>query len=310
MCVREPHQAHDAVVRFVAQEACAKGGGEDCAQWQAPSTELAVNDIMAPFAHLVGLHAVRKIVEEVCAHAVVRKWRRAAQLQDGGTVQNMIFSGRPGTGKTSVARALADAYRRLGVLSQGQLVEVERADLVGEYVGHTAQKTRQLLARAHGGILFVDEAYALAHGGERDFGREALTTLVKGVEEGSADRIVILAGYTREMESLLQLNPGLRSRFPIQLTFADYTLAELGQIALAMLRERDYVLEGCARDVLLQRLRTLALQPDFANGRTVRNLLEGAIRRHALRVSRLCSPTRSELMTITVRDVLEARCSS
>lgn len=265
---------------------------------------------MSSFGHLVGLQTVRRTVEEVCAHAVVRKWRREAQLRDGATVQNMIFSGRPGTGKTSVARALADVYRKLGVLSQGHLVEVERADLVGEYVGHTAQKTRQLLEQAHGGILFVDEAYALAHGGERDFGREALTTLVKGVEEGSGDRVVILAGYTQEMQCLLQMNPGLRSRFPIQLAFADYTLSELGQIALAMVRDRDYVLEPGARDLLLQRLRALALQHDFANGRTVRNLVEAAIRRHALRVSRLFAPTRSELMTITVRDVLEARCSA
>ncbi|GJM69287.1 hypothetical protein HMSSN036_15030 [Paenibacillus macerans] len=145
--------------------------------------------------------------------------RSEAGLLSGPQVYHMIFKGNPGTGKTTVARIVAKMFQRMGVLSKGHLIEVERADLVGEYIGHTAQKTRDLVKKALGGILFIDEAYSLARGGEKDFGKEAIDTLVKAMEDQKNQFILILAGYSDEMDFFLSTNPGLPSRFPIQMDF-------------------------------------------------------------------------------------------
>ena len=152
----------------------------------------------------------------------------------------MVFSGNPGTGKTTVARIMSRLLKEMGILSKGHLVEVERADLVGEYIGHTAQKTREHVKRALGGILFIDEAYSLARGGEKDFGKEAIDTLVKSMEDHREEFVLILAGYSLEMERFLRSNPGLPSRFPIHLTFPDFTIEELMEIADRMLKKRQY----------------------------------------------------------------------
>jgi len=162
-------------------------------------------------------------------------------------VLHMIFKGNPGTGKTTVARILGKAFVSIGLLTKGHLIEVERADLVGEYIGQTAQKTRKMIDEALGGILFIDEAYSLARGGERDFGKEAIDTLVKAMEDNKDDMILILAGYKDEMEYFLRTNPGLKSRFPIHLEFADYKIGELMQIAAKMVEERQYILTSGAR---------------------------------------------------------------
>lgn len=260
---------------------------------------------LAPLQDLVGLQDVKRVLDELYSYVAVQALRKNMSLAFDTSVMHMVFMGRPGTGKTTIARVVGQMFRSFGVLSSGHVVEVERADLVGEYVGHTAQRTREQLTRARGGVLFVDEAYSLARGGERDFGREAIDTLVKGMEDRRADLVVILAGYEAEMLHFLNVNPGLYSRFPLQFLFADFTERELLQIAAAMLRGRDYRLAVDAQVTLRQVLRRSREHPGFSNARTVRNLIERAIRRHAARVIQVDDPTRADLTTLAAADFHE-----
>ena len=186
-------------------------------------------------------------------------------------------------------------------------MEVERADLVGEYIGHTAQKTREQIRRALGGILFIDEAYSLARGGEKDFGKEAIDTLVKAMEDHKDQLLLILAGYETEMEGFLSTNPGLRSRFPIQIKFPDYTIMQLEAIAEKMLSEREYKLSKDGRAALRRQLVAASLSGELAcgNARLVRNLIERAIRKQAVRLMQTGSSSREELMLITAGDLGE-----
>ena len=248
---------------------------------------------LASLESLVGLEKVKRIAYEVYAVHAVASLRRALDLPAEDLSYHMIFTGRPGTGKTTVARAFAQAFHAMGALSRGHLVEVDRADIVGEYVGHTAQRTREAVARAKGGVLFVDEAYSLSRGGDKDFGREALDTLVRLMEEDRADLVVILAGYPDEMETLLTLNPGLRSRVPIRIDFPDYTLGELTAIARQFYADRGYALTQDAERYLPHRIARLLLEeeraaggpgPSAGNARTVRNLVEASLRRQAVRI--------------------------
>ncbi len=260
---------------------------------------------MGPLDRFVGLRELRSTVEEICAYAAVQKARGAMSLNAAATAQHMLFTGRPGTGKTSVAREMGRMLRELRVLSQGHLVEVERADLVGEYVGHTAQRTRAVLGQAQGGILFVDEAYSLGRGGERDFGREAVDTMVKAMEDVKDDLVVILAGYPDEMQRFLSLNPGLRSRLPISLDFPDFSDAELLEIARQMTCDRDYRMTQGACEAFCRWMERERRRPEFANARTVRNLVERAMRRQALRLVRSGGGRRDALMQLTADDFFD-----
>src|SRR5690625_4072497 len=168
---------------------------------------------------LIGLKSVKKLVKEVQAFVQIQQRRTVERLVSEPLVLHMIFKGNPGTGKTTVARLFGRLFKEMQVLPRGHLTETERADLVGEYIGHTAQRTREQLKKAMGGILFIDEAYSLARGGEKDFGKEAIDTLVRAMEEHRDDLILTLAGYKEEMDWFLRQNPGLRSRFPLHLTF-------------------------------------------------------------------------------------------
>jgi stage V sporulation protein K len=261
---------------------------------------------VAELGRLVGLEKPKLLLEELYALAVVSRERRRQGLKSEPHALHMAFLGNPGTGKTTVARMIGRAFHRLGLLTKGHFVEAERADLVGEYVGHTAIRTRELLDRAMGGVLFVDEAYALARGSDRDFGREAIDTLVKGLEDRKHDLVVILAGYPDEMRSFLRANPGLASRVAIQLEFPDYTPRELFRIAEAMLEERQYRLSHDARTFLARSLADASGRPR-GNARFVRNLLEEAIRRQAVRLAREARFTRTELMTLEWRDLAPCR---
>ncbi|MFS8570023.1 MAG: AAA family ATPase [Thermaerobacter sp.] len=261
---------------------------------------------LAELDHLVGLGHVKALIYELHAFAEIQQRRREANLAAEPLVMHMTFRGNPGTGKTTVARILARILKEMGVLSRGHLVEVERADLVGEYIGHTAQKTRSQIQKALGGVLFIDEAYSLARGGEKDFGREAIDTLVRALEQHRENLVCILAGYRAEMEWFLLQNPGLRSRFPIHLDFPDYTHDELLAIAEVMLARRQYRLTADARARLAAYLRDLPERGrrDAGNARTVRNLIERALRRQAVRlVQGPYQPGREELMAITAADV-------
>ncbi|RCX23506.1 stage V sporulation protein K [Fontibacillus phaseoli] len=257
---------------------------------------------------LVGLDHIKELMFEIFALLQIATMRSEAGLLSGAQVYHMVFKGNPGTGKTTVARIVAKMFQKMGVLSKGHLIEVERADLVGEYIGHTAQKTRDLIKKALGGILFIDEAYSLARGGEKDFGKEAIDTLVKAMEDQKNQFILILAGYSEEMDFFLATNPGLPSRFPIQMEFPDYTIDQLIQIAEGMVKERDYILMPQAILKLKQHLLREKCESKhlFSNARHVRNIIERSIRQQAVRLLNQYSggsPGKLELMTIRTEDL-------
>lgn len=253
---------------------------------------------------MVALKSLKAMIYEWFATIVIQNRRRSLGLKVSAQSYHMIFRGNPGTGKTTVARLMGKLFHALGVLSRGHLIEVERADLVGEYIGHTAQRTRELIRKAEGGILFIDEAYALTRGGDKDFGREAIDTLVKSMEDLRHQLILILAGYEAEMNMFLRANPGLPSRFPVTVTFPDYQLEELLDIAERMSEAREYRLDRMARLKLAEIIRQemeIRTRP-FSNARFVRNVVERAIRRHAVRTVKSPALSRDTLMTLKAED--------
>lgn len=267
-----------------------------------------IRTILNELERLVGLQEVKQAVREIYAWIEIQKKRQKERLATESQVLHMIFKGNPGTGKTTVARLLGQLFKEMGVLPKGHLVEVERADLVGEYIGHTAQRTREAVKKALGGILFVDEAYSLARGGEKDFGKESIDVLVKQMEDQKDAFILILAGYNDEMEWFLETNPGLRSRFPIQIGFPDYDLTELLAIADVMLQQKQYVLSGGAREELRIVLQTLKRSHvNSGNARLVRNIIEAAIRQQAVRLLEARQVSREDLLTINREDLVRAR---
>jgi stage V sporulation protein K len=264
-------------------------------------------DIFRELDQMVGLTKVKDLVHEIYALLRVAQFRTEAGLHNGSHVYHMIFKGNPGTGKTTVARLMGRMFHAMGLLNKGHFIEVERADLVGEYIGHTAQKTRELVKKALGGVLFIDEAYSLCRGGDKDFGKEAIDCLVKSMEDHRNQFILILAGYTEEMDQFLESNPGLPSRFPIQVQFEDYSIDQLLQISELMVKERDYVLLPQSVMKLKQHLNEekLELFRTFSNARYVRNILEKAIRYQAVRLINqyAAAPSKQELMTIRPEDL-------
>ncbi|WP_096190675.1 stage V sporulation protein K [Evansella halocellulosilytica] len=268
----------------------------------------AFKDIEADLEKFIGLNHIKQFIKEIYAWIYLNEKRKEEGLKAGKQVLHMVFKGNPGTGKTTVARLIAKLFKEMGVLEKGHLIEAERADLVGEYIGHTAQKTRDLIQKAIGGILFVDEAYSLARGGEKDFGKEAIDTLVKAMEDQQHSFVLILAGYPKEMDRFLKLNPGLPSRFPMKLTFPNYSVNELMMIANQMIKEREYELNEDAENVLRQLL-IEAKQEEyehFSNGRFIRNLLEKSIRAQAVRLLEEDNYHKKKLMTLTSKDLRKA----
>ncbi|WP_404409324.1 AAA family ATPase [Jeotgalibacillus malaysiensis] len=259
--------------------------------------------IESAFKHFVGLDHIKETLKTIAAWAVINEKREEFGLKTERHSHHMLFYGNPGTGKTTAARIMAELLKELNILEKGHLVEAERADLVGEYIGHTAVRTRELLKRADGGILFIDEAYSLSRGGEKDFGREAIDTLVKHMEDKSGSFICILAGYKKEMNSFLRMNTGLKSRFAHILYFPDYALKDLNKIALNMFYMKDYTLSKSAADMLLRNMREM--EDLSGNGRFVRNLVEFIIRAQAVRLLRYDGLTRKDCMGISEEDVIK-----
>ncbi|MCL1918815.1 MAG: AAA family ATPase [Peptococcaceae bacterium] len=256
---------------------------------------------------LVGLHPVKAFIKEIQAMTLIRGQRLEKNLAAQPLVLHMVFSGNPGSGKSTVARIMASLFLEMGILHKGHLVECERADLVGEYVGHTAQKTRAMVHKAAGGVLFIDEAYSLMRGGEKDFGKEAVDVLVKAMEDRRNEFVLVLAGYKIEMEEFLRSNPGLRSRFPLHLDFPDYSARELMRIADVFLKQRDYVFHPLAREAFAKILEKKRGETCYAgNARLVRNLIERCIRRQAVRLlaqSRIRPLSREDLTLILLQDL-------
>ena len=268
--------------------------------------EETLEDLLQQLNALTGLTSVKEDLNSLINLLKVHKIRAERNMPQTSVSLHMVFSGNPGTGKTTVARMLGKIYKSVGVLSKGHLVEVDRSGLVSGYVGQTAMKTKKIVEDALGGVLFIDEAYALtANTGANDFGMEAINTLLKAMEDNRNDLIVIVAGYTDLMQEFLDSNPGLRSRFNKQIVFDDYSPEELMSIFTGMCEKAFFKLTEAASEQILHFFEERVKQHSagFANGRDARNYFEKALTNQANRLATMVSVTDEDLMTITEEDV-------
>ncbi|MDB5916523.1 MAG: CbbX protein [Massilia sp.] len=266
---------------------------------------------------LIGLAPVKQRIRDIAALLLVDKLRTERGFSAGAPSLHMCFSGNPGTGKTTVALRMAAILHQLGYVRKGHLVAVTRDDLVGQYIGHTAPKTREVLKRAMGGVLFIDEAYYLYRPeNERDYGQEAIEILLQVMENNRDDLVVILAGYKDRMDTFFASNPGMSSRIAHHIDFPDYGIDELGRIADLMLAEMHYRFDDEAVKVFADYLERRMAQPHFANARSVRNALDRARLRHASRLMGQPDALADDaaydtaLTTITAPDLLASRVFS
>ena len=267
----------------------------------------SIDDLKKELADYIGLSVIKKEVQSLINLVTVQKLRVQNDLPVEELSLHMVFSGNPGTGKTMIARLMSRIYKSLGILSKGQLVEVDRGGMVAGYVGQTAIKTGEIIQKALGGVLFVDEAYALTDHGENDYGQEAVDTLLKAMEDHRDDLVVIVAGYTELMEEFIHSNPGLESRFNRFMHFPDYTVEEMLAIFDMRCKKSGYELEADARDLLKGLLALFSLDnKGFGNARGVRNLFERAVSAQANRLASMTDITREQLMCLTSDDLREA----
>jgi NAD(P)-dependent dehydrogenase (short-subunit alcohol dehydrogenase family) len=262
-----------------------------------------LEELMAELDALVGLGEVKVEIRQVTDLIRVNQLRQEHGLPVLERSNHLIFAGNPGTGKTTVARLLAQIYRTLGVVSRGQLIEVDRSSLVAGFVGQTAPLVASQFDKADQGILFIDEAYSLVRGGSNDFGKEAVDAIVKNVEDRRDDVVVIMAGYTEEMGELMEANPGLSSRFPKTIYFADYSVDELIQIFKGICAKNEYELDPPAEAKLRRVIEAVPRDRHFGNGRLVRNIFEAAVVRQASRLVGLKDPDTRALSTFTAADI-------
>ena len=262
---------------------------------------------------LIGLVPVKTRIREIAALLLIDRLRRKLELVSGNPGLHMSFTGSPGTGKTTVAMKMADILHRLGYIRKGHLLTVTRDDLVGQYIGHTAPKTKEVLKQAMGGVLFIDEAYYLYKAdNERDYGSEAIEILLQVMENQRNDLVVIFAGYKDRMEKFYESNPGLSSRVANHVDFPDYTSEELLQIAKMMIEEQQYCFTEEADKTLLEYTERRMKQPYFANARSIRNAIDRARMRQANRIFASGEKvlTKADLVTIEAEDILKSRLFS
>jgi Cdc6-like AAA superfamily ATPase len=265
--------------------------------------ERSVEEILAELDGLIGLDHVKIEVRRLTSLLRIQQLRAAHDLPVIETSRHLVFVGNPGTGKTTVARLLSQLYRSLDVVTKGHLVETDRADLVAGFVGQTATKTQAVLTSALGGTLLIDEAYSLARGGDNDFGREAVDTLVKFMEDHREDLAVVVAGYPAEMQDLIDTNPGLSSRFARTLEFPDYTTDELVSIFALISNKQEYHLDDAGTARLREVIEAEPRGRGFGNARFTRNVFEQAISMQAVRLGEVETPTVEQLTTLDAADI-------
>ncbi|MEU5120135.1 right-handed parallel beta-helix repeat-containing protein [Streptomyces asoensis] len=308
-----PVAAPEAAVQTTAQSpgllGMVPGQRVTAPQPQQPAEEPATSvrtskDVLGELDTLVGLESVKREVRALIDMIEVGRRRQQAGLKAASVKRHLVFTGSPGTGKTTVARLYGEILAALDVLEKGHLVEVSRVDLVGEHIGSTAIRTQEAFQRAHGGVLFIDEAYALSpEDAGRDFGKEAIDTLVKLMEDHRDSVVVIVAGYTAEMERFLSVNPGVASRFSRTITFGDYGPDELLRIVEQQAEEHEYRLGPGTADALLKYFTELPKGPAFGNGRTARQTFEAMVERHASRVAQVAEPSTDDLTLVYAEDL-------
>ncbi len=260
-------------------------------------------------AELVGLAPVKGRIRDIAALLLIDKLRQEQGLQSQAPTLHMCFTGNPGTGKTTVAMRMAEVLKQLGYVRRGHLVAVTRDDLVGQFIGHTAPKTKEVIKKAMGGVLFIDEAYYLYKPeNERDYGQESIEILLQVMENQRDDLVVILAGYKDRMDTFFNSNPGMASRIAHHIDFPDYCEAELMQIAQLMLGKLNYVFDIPAKDSFARYITLRKQQPHFANARSIRNALDRIRLRHATRLfSSEAHLSKEQLCTLHAEDILASR---
>ena len=306
----KPLRPSDEILAGKDGTAASTGNGKttsDAKPQEVPKEKL--EDLLAELNGYIGLDTVKEEIDTRVHWIQMQQLRKEHDLPTSDLSLHMVFSGNPGTGKTTIARFLSKIFHSLGILSKGQLVEVDRGDLVAGYVGQTAIKTKDCINKAMGGVLFIDEAYALTNRGENDYGAETVDTLLKAMEDHRDDLIVIVAGYIEPMEKFLHSNPGLESRFNRFIDFPDYTLDELMGIFDMRMNKAGYTMGDEARAALRQRIDIERVDvKGFGNARGVRNLFETIIARQADRLGETEGEiTRDMLMELTVADVTGVR---
>ena len=283
------------------------GGPEQPSEAPEPLPKEDMKDLLAELDGYIGLQTVKEEVHNLINMASVYQLRRQHDLPTTDMSLHLVFTGNPGTGKTMMARMMARIYRSLDILSRGQLVEVDRSGLVAGYVGQTAIKTQKVIEKAMGGVLFIDEAYALNGRSENDFGQEAIDTILKAMEDHRDDLVVIVAGYTDLMDRFIHSNPGLESRFNRFLLFDDYTTDEMVEIFRMQCKKGCYQLTEEAQPLIRDYIAEESADDSFGNARGVRNLFEHVLVAQNNRLAAMEKITREDLTVITADDVLRAR---